>query len=52
MYRTMMTIDGVEVPSSCVKTGTRKQCEATAARLMRQKDRDRRVSWVVLPCLS
>jgi hypothetical protein len=52
MYRVMMVLDGAEVPSSCVRVGTLRQCEGTAARLMRQKDRDRRVGWVVLPCIS
>lgn len=52
MHRTMMTLDGEVLPSSCVKVGTLKQCEAAAGRLMRQKDRDRRVAWIVLPCVA
>lgn len=52
MFRVMMTIDGQEVPSSCVKTGPRNQCEASARRLLRQKDRSARIGWIVLPCIN
>lgn len=52
MFRVMMFMDGAEVPSSCVHTGTQRQCEGAASRLNRQRDKSPRVEWRVLPCVQ
>lgn len=49
-YRVMMSIDGREVPSSCIKSGPLAACNETAARLNRRAHE--RVKWVVLPCID
>lgn len=51
-YRTMMFIDGKEINPSCIKSGAKRDCERTAARLNSQKDKDPRIEWRVLPCVG
>lgn len=46
----MMFIEGIEVPSSCVKTGARTECEACAKRLTRGAHGS--VTWRVMPCIA
>lgn len=51
-YRVMMYISDAYVPSSCIKSGTLANCEATAKRLNRSKEKHKSVAWKVLPCIS
>lgn len=55
MFRVMMTLDGQEVPSSCILSGPRKQCDACVGRMRARKRRGEtspRVDWIVLPCIQ
>lgn len=50
-YRVILTIGGIESPSSCIYSGPLANCNACADRLNRRPGIHRSHRWTVLPCV-
>jgi len=47
-----MTINGKEVPSSCLKSGSEQDCLSSAKRMNRDRSKHPSVVYAVFPCIS